>query len=202
MCPEMTQSMRKRAEIIKAAILEFLEKGFDCTSMDKISSRACVSKRTVYNHFKSKDVLFEEIVESLWERCAQVTDVRYNPDTTLREQLLKIAEHEYALQSDEDFKGMIRLYMGECIKSTAIADKAMERVNSMENGITKWMREAIADKRLKDNDPDFMVDQFLGLIKQRAFWPQVLAHAPNLSTEESNKVVVSAVDMFLHYYQV
>ncbi len=57
----MSVSDQKKKQIVEAAIAEFQEKGYAGASMDRISERAQVSKRTVYNHFESKDVLFKEI---------------------------------------------------------------------------------------------------------------------------------------------
>ena len=45
----------KRAAVIEAATEEFLSRGFSGTSMDRIAEVANVSKRTVYDHFPSKD---------------------------------------------------------------------------------------------------------------------------------------------------
>lgn len=58
---------RKRVAVVSAAIEEFLAAGFDATSMDRIAARANVSKRTVYNHFPSKEALFAEILRQLWD---------------------------------------------------------------------------------------------------------------------------------------
>ena len=57
---------RKREAIVAAAIAEFRANGFEVTSMDKIAATAGVSKRTVYNHFPSKEELFAEILHQLW----------------------------------------------------------------------------------------------------------------------------------------
>ena len=54
---------RKRESIIDAAIRAFQEDGFDNTSMDRIAEVAGASKRTVYNHFESKEDLFGAVVE-------------------------------------------------------------------------------------------------------------------------------------------
>lgn len=56
--PRQRLTDRKRVAIIDAAIEEFLAAGYDATSMDRIAARANVSKRTVYNHFPSKEALF------------------------------------------------------------------------------------------------------------------------------------------------
>ena len=52
----------KKQIILEAAIKVFCKNGFDASSMDKIAETAGVSKITVYNHFQSKENLFQEIV--------------------------------------------------------------------------------------------------------------------------------------------
>jgi len=42
-------------EIIQAAVDEFLESGYDGTSMEAIARRASISKGGLYHHFSSKD---------------------------------------------------------------------------------------------------------------------------------------------------
>ena len=51
---------RKRAAILEAAVAEFRESGYEATSMDRIAASAGVSKRTVYNHFPTRDALHRE----------------------------------------------------------------------------------------------------------------------------------------------
>ena len=59
----MTQKIKRKKrdtsaihnQIIDGAINIFTKYGFDAASMDNISEEAGVSKRTVYNHFASKD---------------------------------------------------------------------------------------------------------------------------------------------------
>ena len=55
--------------------------------MDKIAATAGVSKRTVYNHFPSKEELFAEILHQLWASSVAQLDVSYTSDRPLREQL-------------------------------------------------------------------------------------------------------------------
>ena len=53
----------KRHQIIEGARGVFLAKGFDAASMGEIARAANVSKGTLYVYFKSKEELFEAIVE-------------------------------------------------------------------------------------------------------------------------------------------
>ncbi len=82
---------RKRAAVIAAAIEEFLAAGFDATSMDRIAARASVSKRTVYNHFPSKEALFAAILRQLWDASDTGEAPAYSRQQPLREQLLQLA---------------------------------------------------------------------------------------------------------------
>lgn len=68
----MKSSMRKRltAEqrrtmILAAATRLFARKGFDGTSMSAIATAAGVSKPVLYDHFVSKDALFETLLRSI-----------------------------------------------------------------------------------------------------------------------------------------
>ena len=50
-------ALSKREQIVTAALKLFYENGFNTTGVDRIISEAGVSKKTLYNHFKSKDEL-------------------------------------------------------------------------------------------------------------------------------------------------
>ena len=67
-----TRSARKDREIIEAATAAFIAKGYDGTSMEEIATKAGASKQTVYKHFKDKETLFTEVVEST---ASQTNDI-------------------------------------------------------------------------------------------------------------------------------
>ena len=52
-----------REKILNAAKSEFLEKGFEKSSLRQIASKANVTKGNIYNYFKSKDDLFYQLVK-------------------------------------------------------------------------------------------------------------------------------------------
>ncbi|MEH6583575.1 MAG: TetR/AcrR family transcriptional regulator [Halioglobus sp.] len=47
----------KREQIVTSALTLFYENGFNATGVERVCSEAGVSKKTLYNHFKSKDEL-------------------------------------------------------------------------------------------------------------------------------------------------
>lgn len=60
--PPFLHATDKRTTILRAAMFQFLQKGFSATTMDAITLEAGVSKATVYAHFSSKEALFEMLM--------------------------------------------------------------------------------------------------------------------------------------------
>jgi TetR/AcrR family transcriptional regulator of autoinduction and epiphytic fitness len=193
---------RKREAIIQAAIVEFRASGFDITSMDKIAATAGVSKRTVYNHFPSKEELFAEILHKLWTSISAQQDTVYRHDLPLRGQLEALLQAKLQLLADNNFLDLARVAIAATIHSPERAQDMVARLGEREEGLTAWIREAQADGRLKAVDPCFAAQQVHGLIKAFAFWPQISMGQPALSAEMQTTVVASALDMFLACYQL
>jgi TetR/AcrR family transcriptional repressor of mexJK operon len=99
-----TLSAVKRARIIHAGKIVFLQNGFGAASMDVIAANAGVSKMTVYRHFRSKELLFAGVIDAL---CQQIIDddlermLTRPPKEALRKFATKIAATIYARDTIE-----------------------------------------------------------------------------------------------------
>ncbi|TDV44050.1 TetR family transcriptional regulator [Pseudomonas helmanticensis] len=193
---------RKREAIIQAAIAEFRAHGFEITSMDKIAATAGVSKRTVYNHFPSKEELFAEILNQLWARISAEQSVVYKRDQPLREQLRQMLQAKVQLMADENFLTLARVAIAATIHSPERAQNMIERMGEREEGLTVWIRAAQADGRLKPVDPEFAAHQVQGLLKTFGFWPQMSMGRAALDVDMQTTVAESALEMFLARYQL
>jgi TetR/AcrR family transcriptional regulator, regulator of autoinduction and epiphytic fitness len=196
--PRLTD--RKRSAIIDAAIDEFRTAGYEATSMDRIAARAGASKRTVYNHFPSKEALFAAILHRLWDTVIGGEELAYRPDRPLRDQLLDLIAQKFRLLNDEAFVSLARVAIAAGIHSPERAHEMVTRMSEREEGLTVWIRSAAATGRLKVKDPVFASHQLQGLIKGFAFWPQITLDQPPLDAAMQKQVAESAVDMFLAYY--
>lgn len=192
---------RKREAILQAAIAEFRSSGFEITSMDKIAATAGVSKRTVYNHFPSKEELFAEILNRLWNSLTAEQDTAYSPEQPLREQLRTLLQAKLHMLADENFLDLARIAIAATIHSPERAQDMVARMGEREEGLTTWIRQAQADGRLKPVEPAFAAQQMHGLIKTFAFWPQISMGQPSLTQDQQLPVIESALDMFLACYQ-
>ncbi|MDR6958834.1 TetR/AcrR family transcriptional regulator of autoinduction and epiphytic fitness [Pseudomonas brassicacearum] len=192
---------RKREAILQAAIAEFRSSGFEITSMDKIAATAGVSKRTVYNHFPSKETLFAEILNRLWHSITAEQDVSYSCEKPLREQLRALLQAKLRMLADENFLDLARIAIAATIHSPERAQDMVGRMGEREEGLTAWIRLAQADGQLKPVEPAFAAQQMHGLLKTFAFWPQISMGQPSLTEDEQIHVIESALDMFLSRYQ-
>jgi TetR/AcrR family transcriptional regulator of autoinduction and epiphytic fitness len=191
---------RKRAAIINAAVVEFRQSGYEATSMDRVAASAGVSKRTVYNHFPSKEALFGQIIQQLSERIAEELDLSYRRDRPLRAQLLELVSQKLRLLHDPNFADLARVAIAAGIHSPERAQEMVARMSEREEGLTVWIRAAAADGRLKTSDPVFASMQLQGLVKGFAFWPQIALGQPPLTRAQQKQVAETSVDMFLARY--
>lgn len=193
---------RKREAIVRAAVEEFRSAGYEATSMDRIAAVAGVSKRTVYNHFPSKEELFALILEELWQSSVASVELPYRADQPLDVQLLQLLRQKLDLLGDANFIDLARVAMAEIIHSPERAQVIVCRMGEKESGVSAWIRAAIADGRLREIDPEFAGHQLQGLVKSFAFWPQVTMGQAPLAQAERTRVAESAVAMFLGFYAV
>jgi TetR/AcrR family transcriptional regulator of autoinduction and epiphytic fitness len=193
---------RKREAIVRAAVEEFRSAGYEATSMDRIAAVAGVSKRTVYNHFPSKEELFALILEELWHSSVASVELPYRADQPLEVQLLQLLRQKLDLLGDANFIDLARVAMAEIIHSPERAQAIVCRMGEKESGVSAWIRAAIADGRLREVDPEFAGHQLQGLVKSFAFWPQVTMGQAPLAPAERTRVAESAVAMFLGFYAV
>ena len=188
----------KRAQIIDAGVREFQEKGFAAASMDQVSARAGVSKRTVYKYFESKENLFLSIVDVMSERMADTLDISYVPGRPVRDQLHALATAEGEILTSPDAMAMARMLISETLRNPEIASAAQGKIDK-KAVFAAMLRDADADGQLRVPDPDVAADEFVALIKAKAFWP-VIFGAEILSDAEMAVIVDASVDIMMSHY--
>lgn len=62
-------------QIINTAVLEFIEKGYEGTSMESIAKRGGLSKGGLYHHFQSKDEILIEANNKFMEPIIQLMEI-------------------------------------------------------------------------------------------------------------------------------
>ncbi|NOD95680.1 TetR family transcriptional regulator [Ruegeria sp. HKCCD6228] len=194
------QNASKSAQIIEAAVAEFQEKGFAAASMDRISARAEVSKRTLYKYFESKENLFRSIVVELSSRFAEVLEIRYEKGRDTRTQLTELAWAEGRILMRPDVIAMARMVISETLRNPTLAAEAQGKLDKTATFIA-MLKDAAEDGQLRIDDPERAGREFIGLIKARAFWP-LLFTGGVLSEAEMTETIESSVQMVMSRYGV
>ena len=83
--PEREQ---KRADIIRAALIMFGEKGYNATTLEAVMRKVNMSKTTLYNYFSNKEELFTAVLEASQVNLA-ARSFRMSPPTGDCEQLIR-----------------------------------------------------------------------------------------------------------------
>ncbi len=190
----------KHAQIIEAAVAEFQEKGFAAASMDRVSARAEVSKRTLYKYFESKENLFRSIVVELSNRFAGVLDIRYEKDRDIREQLIELAWAEGRILMLPEVMAMSRMVISETLRNPDLAAAAQGKLDKTAIFVS-MLKDAAEDGQLRIDDPQSAGQEFIGLIKAKAFWPMVFTGSV-LSEAEMTATIDSSVEMILSRYGI
>lgn len=195
-----TRSELKRTAILEAAVAEFQVQGFRDTSMDCIAEHASVSKRTVYNHFESKEVLFRAIVGEMLRGQDDSIDVTYDSERSLEEQLLELVYQDIELLHDDVFVGMARVLLAESFSTPDLARNAFGDAMQVEHPLERWTKAAAADGRLVVEDPHLATMQLKSMLKGLLFWPLVIGYGERLTKSQVNAIATGAVRMFLDHY--
>ncbi|MEX0350971.1 MAG: TetR/AcrR family transcriptional regulator [Paracoccaceae bacterium] len=195
-----TFNASKHAQIIDAAVAEFQEKGFAAASMDRITSRAEVSKRTVYKYFESKEKLYQSIVVILYEKFADALSMAYDPQRDIRSQLTDLAWAEGRLLTSPEVMAIARLVVSENLRNPELAKSVQGKIDS-KRVFVEMLREAASDGQLKVEQPEEAAEQFIALLKAKAFWP-VIFGGDILSQAQMAVVVENTIDMIMSRYGV
>lgn len=134
----------KEAAIIAAARKTFLARGYDGASMDEIALAAAVSKRTVYNRFRSKEELFAATIE---ESCRRILPV-------------DIDAIEKTLSTEAFTSELAHLFLRGMLHPEALA---LRRIASFEAG-----RNPPLGRLYHDHGPAYMMAAFAPILKRAA----------------------------------
>jgi AcrR family transcriptional regulator len=140
-----------KIRIEKAAREDFLDYGFTKTSMRNIAKKAQISTSNIYNYFKSKEELFNSLIDPVYHKIKNL--------------LLNLFETEKNLGENEFFKQISDVFahpIGEIIKQNAkeliiLIDRSEGtkyekfKENLIETIESHFTESVVHEKKMKDN---------------------------------------------------
>ena len=180
---------RKRDSILDAALEAFQNEGFDNASMDRVAEIAGASKRTVYNHFASKDALFKAVINRFMGEISALKQIPYDAERSLEEQLALFAETKLSILDNPAWLGLFKVGLGVLIRDPELARESLAQAETGEDYLAHWLQAATADGRLHVEEPDLAAEMFWAMLSGAFIWPHLLqgpmdaAHIGSLKEE-------------------
>ena len=123
--------MKKKENIVEMARSLFTRFGFNKTTVDEIARDSYVAKSTIYNHFNSKEEIFEQVIE-------KEASILFNEINTALENISDPFEklRTYAITRMRHVKKLINLY-------SALNDEYLEHFEFIEKARKKSLEKEI-----------------------------------------------------------
>ncbi|MGR5460032.1 TetR/AcrR family transcriptional regulator [Vibrio sp. PNB22_1_1] len=197
----MKLSEKKRLALIEAAQQEFIEYGFTCANMDRVCGRAATSKRTLYRHFESKDVLFIESIRAVLETQRAKLQLQYSPTLEVEAQLRDYLHAKLDSMYEDFGLPLAKMVIGEFMRTPELAENYLHQLQRQDELLENWFSEAMADNKVKSLDPAMMSNMLMCLLKGNFLWPQLIETQEVPSIEQRKKTVDDILALFLEGYR-
>lgn len=189
---------QKRKTILDGAVKVFTKDGFEASSMDHIAEVAGVSKRTVYNHFPSKEILFQAIVSEFLKQRDEIKPIRYTTALSLEEQLSQFAKAELFLINDPVRRGLSKLLTSVFIMNIEFGNDTRSQYEPYKNFII-WLNEAKEDRKLSFQSPELATRLFYGMVEGCLTYPALFTDGESL--KDIDPLLNELIAASLAYYK-
>ena len=190
---------KKRNMIIHGAIKGYMEYGYKNVSMDLIAELAGVSKKTVYNHFKSKENVILTIITEYLEGKAAIKNIVFESSTAIEDQLASFVNAELYLVNSPERLGLAKVLTQTFIDDPNLAYRIVKQFEPNHLTFIQWMKDAILDNKLVVEDLNRAAVLFYGLIEGTITYPVLFQK--KLDIERSNSIVKDIIITFLSRYR-
>lgn len=186
-------------EILDAATRVFANQGFDAARMDEIADYAGLSKGALYLYFKSKDAMFEAIIDRFAkQRAAQAyaqaeSLIHADPIDALK-QVLQVA---ISIASDAEHSLVPRLILSEAARFPAIAQVFRAQViDQMHQTLKMVLTEGIRQGLFRQVQIDSAMRFIMGPIIAHTLFTHVF-NKPNEAALAPSAFAGDVVDMVI-----
>ncbi|MBS0357793.1 MAG: TetR/AcrR family transcriptional regulator [Proteobacteria bacterium] len=188
----------KNEAIFEAGKRVFLKFGFKSSSMDEIAREACVSKRTIYQHYGNKEALFQAVLSKHWEQVFAVNDELFIKEKSISENLKSFASTFLNFLYKKDTIDLFRILISESNLFPSLTTKLLV------DDKPPFTKQLIEFLKAKDKTGEIYIKNaersasyFLGLLKEYHFWPMMLGFTKEKQQKNQNVLIDEAIRIFL-----
>jgi len=157
-------AIARRDQILDAATMVFVTKGFHATSIKDIAREADIADGTIYNYFKNKHALLIGILEKLTQQTAP--DPNQMPillDADFETFVLTFLKMPLQTFADDEFK-LIRIVLSEVMVNDELREHYYKTVIEPTKQIGKTYLQQWADAHDANLDVDLIVNTLSSIV--------------------------------------
>ncbi len=192
----------RRDHILDVARACFLAEGYAATSMSTIAARLGGSKGTLYNYFRSKEELFQAVMQRQCSAMAETLFDIEHEEGSLRARLEHYARSFLKLLLEPNAMALNRLVVGESERFPEIGRGFYQlgpRV--VMTRMAAVLEELMDQGGLRRADPLVAAQQFKDLAISGVYQPRLWNAIEPLDEAAVERQVANAVDTFLRAYR-
>lgn len=192
---------RKFDQVLEGARRVFLSDGFEGASVDAIARAARVSKATLYSYFPDKRRLFSEVARIECQLQSDKATASIDKDGPVRDVLRAAAAHMVGFILSDFAQGIYRVCVAEADRFPELGREFYESGPQLGiDALTAYFDYACERGDLRIDDRPLAACQFQSLCKAGIFEKRVFGVCKDFTQAEIDRVIDSAVDMFLARY--
>jgi TetR/AcrR family transcriptional regulator, mexJK operon transcriptional repressor len=164
--PSRAEASRLRERILVAATELFLAEGYGSTTIEAVAARAAISKRTFYDRFDDKAVLFAAVVHRIVEQIRPPPEVPLLEGATLPDILRRLALMILRAALEPHALALHRLINAEAARFPELvravaSDGGMREATHL---IGQLLARDLPDSKLSARDREFAAEQFIFML--------------------------------------
>jgi TetR/AcrR family transcriptional regulator, mexJK operon transcriptional repressor len=197
--PSRAAALLLRERILEAATDLFLAEGYGSTSIEAVSARAGISKRTFYDRFDDKAMLFAAVVHRIIDHLRPPPGVPIIAGTTLPDILVRLAGLILLAALSPPAIALHRLVNAEAVRFPELVKAVIGEGTTREaiSLIGELLARELPDANLGTAERRFAAEQFMVMvisIPQR----RAMGFGPRMTQPELDAWAKHTVRLFLH----
>jgi len=186
----------RKASILAVAKVLFADKGYHGVSVDEIAKRLGVSPAVLYQHFSSKEALYEAALNSISEIRESYVSVILEEPSDFGSVLTRMTEvFVESVSNDPDY---LRMELMSALEGAAVANQFFEnRWRSFTDYIEYSVKELSKEGKVGAIDPQMASLMFQGMLREALYTKCILVEN-RYKDIPLNKLVKQLLETFLN----
>lgn len=189
------KAAERRASILAVAKVLFADKGYHGVSVDEIAKRLGVSPAVLYQHFPSKEALYESVLTGISEKRESYTEAALAEPSDFKSVLQRMTRvFVESVSRDPDY---LRMELMSALEEAPAAQHFFEnRWRSFADYIEFTLKELAAEGRADPADPRTASLMFQGMIRE-ALYVKRIHRNERYQSFELDTLVEQLIELFL-----